>query len=222
MLYHSLTQRLRVNLAVLFVFSGIFLSAFAAENQAVNITANLPYVDVKHNGKTVRIKRIADTGNIIELDFALTSRPCPPYCIQPMRLANGVETIGELEILKYLQQSTTNDSILIIDSREPKWLASGMIPGAMNISWDKLYNKTASDKDIADILQFQFNAVLTGKLWNFENVKTLVFYCNGAWCGQSPTNIRALLSLGYPANRIKWYRGGMQSWKQLGLTTVKP
>jgi len=97
-----------------------------------------------------------------------------------------------------------------------------MIPGAVNISWDKLYNKTASDKDIADILQFQFNAVLTGKLWNFENVKTLVFYCNGAWCGQSPTNIRALLSLGYPANRIKWYRGGMQSWKQFGLTTVKP
>ncbi|MDH5396492.1 MAG: rhodanese-like domain-containing protein, partial [Gammaproteobacteria bacterium] len=102
MLYHSLTQRLRVNLAVLFVFSGIFLSAFAAENQAVNITANLPYVDVKHNGKTVRIKRIADTGNIIELDFALTSRPCPPYCIQPMQLANGVDTIAELEILKYL------------------------------------------------------------------------------------------------------------------------
>lgn len=221
MLYHSLPQILRVYLPALFVFSSYFLPAFAAENGAVNITANLPYVDVKHNGKTVRIERITDSGNIIELDYALTSRPCPPYCIQPMQLADGVETIAELEILKYLQQSISNDSILIIDSREPKWLASGMIPGAINIPWDKLYNKTASDKDIADILQFQFNAVLTGKLWNYENVKTLVFYCNGAWCGQSPTNIRALLSLGYPANRIKWYRGGMQSWKQFGLTTVK-
>jgi rhodanese-related sulfurtransferase len=97
-----------------------------------------------------------------------------------------------------------------------------MIPGATNLPWTNLYNKTASEEDISDILQFQFNAILTGKLWNFENVKTLVFYCNGPWCGQSPTNIHALLSIGYPASRIKWYRGGMQSWKMFGLTTVKP
>jgi hypothetical protein len=31
-----------------------------------------------------------------------------------------------------------------------------------------------------------------------------------------------LLALGYPAHKIKWYRGGMQSWKSLGLTTVFP
>jgi ribosome-associated protein len=48
-----------------------------------------------------------------------------------------------------------------------------------------------------------------------------VLYCNGIWCGQSPTNIRQLLSLGYPAHKLKWYRGGMQSWKALGLTTVE-
>jgi hypothetical protein len=27
---------------------------------------------------------------------------------------------------------------------------------------------------------------------------------------------------GYPADKIKWYRGGMQSWEIVGLTTVKP
>jgi rhodanese-related sulfurtransferase len=48
-----------------------------------------------------------------------------------------------------------------------------------------------------------------------------VLYCNGIWCGQSPTNIRQLLALGYPAHKLKWYRGGMQSWKALGLTTVE-
>ena len=31
-----------------------------------------------------------------------------------------------------------------------------------------------------------------------------------------------LLGFGYPANKIKWYRGGMQSWETLGLTTAKP
>lgn len=192
------------------------------DNEVVNITATLPYIDVLHKGKKIRIKRNQEVGNIIDLDFAITSRPCPPYCIQPIKLAPGVETIGELETLQYLQQSQKDESILVIDSREAKWLSSGMIPGAISLPWENLYNKTSSDESIAEILQFQFNAVLTGKLWNFENAKTLVFYCNGPWCGQSPTSIRALLSIGYPAHRIKWYRGGMQSWKSFGLTTVKP
>lgn len=197
-------------------------AAFSATQQKVNITESTPYVDVIHQGKKIRIKRIPDTGNIIDIDFALTSRPCPPYCIQPIKLAPGVETIGELELISYLQKMASDDSIMVIDSREPKWLKSGMIPGAVNLPWNKLYNKTTSDEAIADILQFKFNAAITGKLWNFENAKTLVFYCNGSWCGQSPTNIRALMSIGYPAHRLKWYRGGIQSWKLFGLTTVKP
>ena len=46
-------------------------------------------------------------------------------------------------------------------------------------------------------------------------------FCNGMWCGQSPNNIRTLLRFGYPADKIKWYRGGMQNWSNLGFTTVK-
>lgn len=121
-----------------------------------------------------------------------------------------------------MQKGSKDESVMVIDSREPKWLSQGMIPGAINIPWTELYNKTASDKAIANVLQFQFDASISGILWNFENAKTLVFYCNGPWCGQSPTTIHALLSIGYPAHLIKWYRGGMQNWKLLGLTTVKP
>jgi len=196
--------------------------AMAESNGAVNITAELPYVDVIHKGKTIRIQRVQESDNMVEPDFAQTSRPCPPYCIQPIQLAPGVETIGELEILDYLQQLKNGKRVMVIDSREPKWLGKGMIPGAVNLPWTQLYNKTASDEAIADILQLQFNAIQLGQLWNYEEAKTLVFYCNGPWCGQSPTNIRALLNIGYPAHRIKWYRGGMQSWKLFGLTTVTP
>jgi hypothetical protein len=42
------------------------------------------------------------------------------------------------------------------------------------------------------------------------------------WCGQSPNNIKNLLRFGYPSQKIKWYRGGMQDWEILGLTTAKP
>ncbi|MFO7604264.1 MAG: rhodanese-like domain-containing protein [Gammaproteobacteria bacterium] len=197
-------------------------SAAANSQREVNITATLPAIEVMHQGKPVRIERTQEQGALIDPEFALTSRPCPPYCIQPMQLAPGVETLGELELLHYLQKTRDDSSVMVIDSREPVWLNKGMIPGAKNIPWTRLFNKTATETEIAEVLQFEFNALRTGSLWNFESVKTLVFYCNGPWCGQSPTNIRALLALGYPAHKLKWYRGGMQGWKQLGLTTVTP
>jgi rhodanese-related sulfurtransferase len=207
----------------LYIVGMIALPCIAiAEDKPVNLTAELPYVDIKHNKKIVRIQRNQDNASIIDLEFALTSRPCPPYCIQPAKIAEGVETIAEMEVIQYLQKISQGDSgIMVIDSREEKWLSQGMIPGAINIPWTELYNKSASQEKVIEILTLTFDVVKIGSLWNFENAKTLIFYCNGAWCGQSPTNIRALLNLGYPAKKIKWYRGGIQSWKSLGLTTVQ-
>lgn len=37
-----------------------------------------------------------DNANTIVSDYALTSKPCPPFRIQHMDFAHGVETIGEL------------------------------------------------------------------------------------------------------------------------------
>ena len=58
--------------------------------------------------------------------------------------------------------------------------------------------------------------------WDFSRAKTLVLWCNGMWCGQSPRAIRGLLRLGYPAKKLRYYRGGMQAWQSLGLTVVEP
>ena len=58
--------------------------------------------------------------------------------------------------------------------------------------------------------------------WDFSNAKQLILWCNGPWCGQSPRAIKALLSMGYPAEKLYYYRGGMQMWQSLGLTTVLP
>lgn len=205
-----------------FLAALVLAASAVAADQPVGITARQPYLDVVHEGRLVRIQREPDNFNQIDPDFAMTSRPCPPYCVQAMQLAPGVETIGELELLDYLQRVTRRDeSVMVIDSREEEWLQrSGIIPGAINLPWNRLHPAHADADAIADILTLQFGAARTGLLWNFENAKTLVFYCNGIWCGQSPTNIRQLLALGYPAHKLKWYRGGMQSWKSLGLTTA--
>ena len=191
-------------------------------DQPVGITARQPYLDVVHEGRLVRIQREPDNFNQIDPDFAMTSRPCPPYCVQPMQLAPGVETVGELEVLDYLQRVTRRDeTVMVIDSRDEEWLLrSGIIPGAVHLPWTRLHPTHADADAIADILTLQFGAARTGLLWNFENARTLVFYCNGVWCGQSPTNIKQLLAVGYPPHKLKWYRGGMQSWKSLGLATA--
>lgn len=201
--------------------AGALLAASALADQPVGITAALPHVDVVHEGKPFRIEREPDNLNQIEPDFALTSRPCPPYCIQPMQLAPGVETIGELEVLDYLRRAGDRGDVLVIDSREQHWLLrTGIIPGAMHLTWTQLHPAHTDSAKVADTLEFVFGAARVGNLWNFENAKIAVFYCNGIWCGQSPTNIKQLLALGYPAHKLKWYRGGMQSWKSLGLTTA--
>lgn len=193
------------------------------EEPVVGITPSLQYIEVEHDGKPFRIERIQDTENMIDFDYALTSRPCPPFCIQPMKLAPGVETIGELELLDYLQRMHEGDaSILLVDSREPNWTLRGMIPGAVNIPWTRMDPERGSYEDIAEVMDVDFGVEREHGLWHFESASTLIMYCNGPWCGQSPANIKTLLSYGYPAHKIKWYRGGMQSWQGLGFPVVEP
>jgi rhodanese-related sulfurtransferase len=195
----------------------------AASALDVNITADLPSVDVMHGGQKVTIMRNQDQKNTINPDFAKTSRKCPPFCIQPSELAPGVETIGEVETIAYLKKMSDGDkSILVVDSRTPDWVEKGTIPGAVNIPWDKLNIGKSDPITVQDILEKQLGVKNQDGFYMFDNAKTVVMFCNGPWCGQSPTNIKGLLKIGYPAHKIKWYRGGMQDWEVLGLTTVKP
>lgn len=208
---------------VIAVFLAFPLTLFAEDEVAVGITPTVAFVDVQHKGKTVRIQRNQDTSNTVKSDYALTSRSCPPFCIRPMQLAPGVETIGELEMLDYLVGAgDPRNNILVIDSRTPDWVAKGTIPGSVNIPWTLLKTDTSDPLTIAGIMIEQFGAEQLDELWDFSNAKTLVMYCNGMWCGQSPRNIMTLTKFGYPPHKIKWYRGGMQNWEALGLTTVTP
>ena len=196
--------------------------ALAADDDiAVRITPDLPSVTVTHQGRKVTIMRDQNEKNTVDPAFSKTSRKCPPFCIQPAKLAPGVETIAETEVLDYLQRKENgDDSILVIDSRTPDWIKRGTIPGSINIPWTQLNASRSDPFTIEDILENQLGARRQEGLWDFSDAKTLVMFCNGMWCGQSPNNIQSLLKFGYPAHKIKWYRGGMQNWEILGLTTV--
>ena len=207
-----------------FIIFCFCLSVQASEEElTVGISSEIKYVDVIHNGKPVRIQRNQSSKNSVNPDYAKTSRKCPPFCIQPSNLAEGVVTIAELEMLTYLERlSKGDDSIIVIDSRTEDWVKKGTIPGSVNIPWTLLKPGAGADPfDIAEILESQFGAVNIENLWDFSNAKTLILFCNGMWCGQSPSNIKTLLRFGYPPQKLKWYRGGMQNWENLGLTVVK-
>ncbi len=212
-------------------FAGLLLplALSAAENR---ITPELTRVEVMHNGQPVTIGRGQHPDATIPEMFQKTNRGCPPFCVQPMVIIPGVETIGELEMLGYLQRMSGGDGdILVVDSRTPDWVMRGTIPGAVNIPWNRLntegagpFQTPAETEDLVDILSNQFGAIKHPESghWLFNQAKTLVLFCNGIWCPQSSINIRTLHAIGYPVEKIKWYRGGMQDWVSVGLTTVEP
>ena len=194
-----------------------------ASDLEVNISADLPSVDVMHHGRKVTIMRNQNQSNSVNPEFAKTSRTCPPFCIQPSELAPGVKTIGELEVLHFLKRISDGDaSVMVIDSRTSAWVEKGVIPGTVNIPWDTLNIGESDPAAVQEILENQLGAKRCNDFWNYDNVKTLVLFCNGPWCGQSSTTIKGLLKIGYPAHKILWYRGGMQDWESLGLSTLKP
>ena len=187
-----------------------------------NICEGMPVVEVLHLGKAVTIRREENPLAVIRADYATTSRKCPPYCIQPMRLSEGVETLGELEVLDCLKRIREGESrLMVIDSRTADWYAKGTIPGAINIPYAQNMEGRATDlPGVKKTLPDLFGAKETTGTFDFSDAHTLAIFCNGPWCGQTPNYIRTLVSLGYPATKLKWYRGGMQDWCSLGLTVI--
>jgi rhodanese-related sulfurtransferase len=209
---------------------GLSAPLAAEEDMKVKMTKDLGSIEVKHNGKAVTIKRIQDETHTIDPSYSKTSRPCPPFCIQPAVAAPGVETIGELELLDYLKKASAGEDVLVVDARTKDWLARGTIPGSVNIPWTDINMELGASAFDGGMVSENFEATMTDKFgatrmedgsWDFSKAKTLVTFCNGLWCPQSVNNIKTLIRHGYPESKIKWYRGGMQDWESLGLTIVK-
>jgi rhodanese-related sulfurtransferase len=216
-------------------------SGVQAKDVAVKITKDKTYSTVNINGELVKISRIQDSSHTIDGSFAKTSRPCPPFCINPIKLDERVETVGELEVIKFMETDLYRGDGALIDARTPSWFKKGTIPGSINIPFTK-FEKSADDIELAEILESlgaverdEVNPILrmvesVGLLdgdqkteqWDFSNAKSLLLWCNGPWCGQSPRAIHALLEVGYPPEKLHYYRGGMQMWQSLGLTTIVP
>ncbi len=207
----------------------------------VQLDEKRPTLETIHEGHVVKIEREQNLNHTISGFFARTAHKCPPHCAQPIAIAPGVKTIGEVELFDFLENDVVTGGGVLIDARLPEWNQKGTIPGSTNIPFTIL-QASADDRQLADTLH-QLGVRKRGKIeastqllekigllssdlknndWDFSQAKKLVLFCNGPWCGQSPRAIHALVELGYPADRIHYYRGGMQMWQLYGLTTIVP
>ncbi len=134
----------------------------------------------------IRAPIVLDESGLVVLDASWGE-------IKPMELADGVVTVGELELIEHL-----NGGLALIDSRSPESYALATIPGARNLPHDE----TAE------------------RIGELDPDRPVVFFCNGPQCGASPDAIKALLGAGHPRDAILYYRGGLHDWVSLGLPTA--
>jgi rhodanese-related sulfurtransferase len=146
--------------------------------------------------------------------------------LQPMTLSKNIKTVGELEVLAHIKKvSLSPETHILIDARTPKWHKQMTIPTSINLSFntinysedldeDDFQNKTAFiqyEKDYKNMFKI-LNIKKTKNGLDFSQAKSAVFYCNGSWCSQSPKAIMKLINIGYPEEKLLWYRGGLQDW----------
>lgn len=113
--------------------------------------------------------------------------------VQPIELAPGVRTIGELELIDHLCHGRP-----VVDTRLRHFHRDRTIPGARSIPHE----------EIAD------------RIGELDPAHPTIFFCNGPQCAATPDAIHKLLVAGYAPAAILYYRGGMHDWITLGYSTV--
>ena len=184
----------------------LVLMTGAAWADPVAISPDVMSVTVETADGPVEIARVQDEPNAVTGEWARTSRPCPNFCIQPIVPAEGVTPIGELELLAFLE----DPEAVVIDGRIPPEFKAGTIPGAVSVPYNEAADRLGELGCEPDFEGFECA----------EDVPDVALFCNGPWCGQSPAAARRMIEAGYPAEKIHYYRGGMQAWRLLGLTVV--
>ena len=208
-----------VRLVAAFVF--LACSASVGSAQPVNITQDLPFFEFDNGQRFIVIEREQNNDAVIDPAFAKTSRHCPPFCIHPMQAAPGVTTIGELEVMDFLEKKVATGKGHLIDARLRNWFESGTIPGSVNLPFT-MFNPGDENPFRDGMLKLLGAVQGDGGQWDFSTAKELALFCNGPWCDQSPRAIRNLIDTGYPPEKLYYYRGGMQNWLLLGLTVEVP
>ncbi|MFH1516619.1 MAG: rhodanese-like domain-containing protein [Pseudomonadota bacterium] len=162
-------------------------------------------VDTPDGG--VEIARVPGADHRLTDEWARTSRPAPPAVLQPLIPVAGVVPLGELELIEALSAP----DIVIADGRKPDQYLRYTIPGAVNLPF------TETEQALEHL-----GCRRGAEGWDCSDAARVALFCNGVWCGQSPSAIRKLVEAGFPPERILYYRNGLQGWLLQGLSVWTP
>jgi len=176
------------------------------EGSTTAIAPHLHSVKVLHGEKEVLIKRKL-------LHKELT---CPPFCIEPMTI-KGVKTFGELEVLAFIDKLKEKKGRLFIDVRENPLYKKETIPGAINLPFSMLKDGSKYQGEVLHLLGAKLRK--SNAKWSFKKAQRLLIFGDSATTPEASSALKKLLELGYPSNKLYYYRGGLSAWKSLGLTT---
>lgn len=212
-----------------------------AEQPAVGITAEKSYAVLNNGRDLIRIERTETIHDSPEGLDSISSRGCPPFCVSPLRIADSVETVAELEVIEFMESTYLSGEGVIVDVRAPDWYAKSTIPGSINVPFT-LFEQPTDDIELQQLLG-RLGARVRGDVgavvraleklgmfdgeyktdrWDFSAARDVLLWCNDPVCEEAPRAIHALVSLGYPPEKLFYYRGGMRMWQSLGLTTIVP
>jgi len=163
-----------------------------SSNKKVKITEELESLSITYQKKKIDIRR-----------FTPQDKPCPPYCISPMNIKN-IKTVGELEVLKFISRLENTKRRILVDARITKQYKKSTIPTSVNIPYSMLDKNSKHRDEVIKLL---------------KNIDKLLIFDNGILDTQAIKMIDNLIQAGYSQKKILYYRGGVKSWKYLGLTT---
>lgn len=179
---------------------------------AASIAAGSPLI-AQSAAITESASAFSFTMNGAEMAVTRSGPSCPSSCIQPMTAAAGVETLGELEVIGFLQKFVSTGSGLLVDVRMPGTFSSGSVPGAVNVPVATFLPDNPYRADLLSAL----GVVNPESSPSFAGAFSLLVFGSGPDDGTARDAIQHLLGAGYPANKIKYYRGGASTWSALGL-----
>ena len=175
------------------------------EDSTINITEKIVSIDTQHLEHNVTIERISTP----------TAPSCPPFCIQPIKI-DKIKTVGELELLAFIKEVNRKRDGLLIDVRKNSKYNEETIPSAINLPYEMLTEASPYQTEVLRTL----GAKKIKKGWFFKNPQKLLIFGDSLFSPEASKAVKELLKLGYPPNKILYYRGGILSWKSAGLTLI--
>lgn len=210
----SMSFKSAVALAAVAAFSSL---AFNVQAAKADIIAGQASVEFEFGGQAFSIRRGQNGDAGLPRAYSETARACPPHCIEPGVAAPGVQTLTELDVFGFMQTSVSSGAGLLVDARLPDEFQQGSIPGAISVPAATLVSNNPYRED----LLLALGAKGTIGQMDFSGAFDLLVFDDGPWSPTAREAVQLLLEAGYPAQKILYYRGGLQLWHIFGLTVSK-